>query len=122
MKRIVTKSRPENSLVMSIHIEKVDKMTKVLLAMGMVAGLCLSGCSDKSSVYSPVARAGSASDIKDKLATTQTLRHTNIQVHTKNGKNILSGVVHTQKQKFLASSVARSVKGSGTVVNQLVVK
>ena len=107
---------------MSIHIEKVDKMTKGLLVIGMVAGLYLSGCSDKSSVYSQVARAGSTSDIEEKLATTQTLRHTNIQVNTQNGKNILSGVVHTQKQKFLASSVARSVEGSGIVVNQLVVK
>jgi len=107
---------------MSIHIEKVDQMTKGLLAVGMVAVLYLSGCSDSASVDSPVARAGSASDIKDKLATTQALRHTNIQVNTQNGKNILSGVVHTQKQKFLASSVARSVEGSGTVVNQLVVK
>ena len=107
---------------MSIHIEKVDKMTKGLLVMGMVVGLYLSGCSDNRLVHSPVARAGSASDIEDKLATTQALRHTNIQVNTQNGKNILSGVVHTQKQKFLASSVARSVEGSGTVVNQLVVK
>ena len=107
---------------MSTPIEKVDKMIKGLLAMGMVAGLYLSGCSDNRSIHSPVARAGSASDIKDKLTTTQTLRHTNIQVNTQNGKNILSGVVHTQKQKFLASSVARSVEGSGIVVNQLVVK
>lgn len=107
---------------MSIHIEKVDKMTKGLLAMGMVAGLYLNGCSDNRSVHSPVARAGSASDIKVKLATTQTLHHTNIQVNTQNGKNILSGEVHTQKQKFLAGSVARSVQGSGIVVNQLVVK
>ena len=107
---------------MSIPIEKVDKMTKALLGVGMVAVLYLSGCSDKSSVHSPVARAGSASDIKEKLATTQALRYTNIQVNTQNGKNILSGVVHTQKQKFLASSVARSVEGSGIVVNQLVVK
>ncbi|MBT8343545.1 MAG: BON domain-containing protein [Sulfurovum sp.] len=97
-------------------------MTKSLLVIGMVAGLWLSGCSDTASVYSPVARAGSASDIQDKLATTQALRHTDIKVNTQNGQNILSGVVHTQKQKFLASSVARSVEGSGTVVNQLVVK
>ena len=122
MKRIVMKSREENSLAMSIPIEKVDQMKKVLLAMGMVAGFWLSGCSDTASVDSPVARAGSASDIKDKLATTQALHGADIQVNTQNGKNILSGVVHTQKQKFLASSVARSVKGSGTVVNQLVVK
>ena len=97
-------------------------MTKSLLAMGMVAGLWFSGCSDSTSVHSPVARAGSASDIQDKLATTQALRHTDIKVNIQNGKNILSGVVYTEKQKFLASSVARSVEGSGTVVNQLVVK
>lgn len=107
---------------MNIRIEKVDKMNKVLLVMGMVAGLWFSGCSDKSSIYSQVARAGSASDIQDKLAITQALRHTNIQVNTQNGKNILSGVVHTEKQKFLASSVARSVEGSGIVVNRLVVQ
>ena len=97
-------------------------MTKGLLAMGIVAGLCLSGCSDNRSVHSPMARAGSASDIQDKLATTQALRHTDIKVNTQNGKNILSGVVDTEKQKFLASSVARSVEGSGTVVNRLVVQ
>jgi len=97
-------------------------MTKGLLAMGMVTGLCLSGCSDNRSVHSPVARAGSASDIQDKLVTTQALRHTDIKVDTQNGKNILSGVVHTKKQKFLAGSVARSVEGSGIVVNRLVVE
>ena len=107
---------------MSIHIEKVDKMTKGLLAMGMVAGLWLSGCSDSTSVHNPVARAGSASDIKDKLATTQQLLNTKIEVNTQNGKNILSGVVHTNKQKFLAGSIARSVEGSGTVVNRLEVQ
>jgi osmotically-inducible protein OsmY len=97
-------------------------MTKGLLAIGMIAGLYLNGCSDRRSAHSPFARAGSASDIEAKLATTQALRHTNIQVNTQNGKNILSGVVHTKKQKFLASSVARSVEGSGIVINQLVVK
>jgi osmotically-inducible protein OsmY len=97
-------------------------MTKGLLAIGMVAGLYLNGCSDNRSVHRPVARAGSASDIKDKLANTQALRHTDIQVNTRNGKNILSGVVHTQKQKFLAGSVARSVEGSGIVINRLVVQ
>jgi osmotically-inducible protein OsmY len=97
-------------------------MTKGLFAIGMVAGLYLNGCSDNRSVYRPVARAGSASDIKDKLATTQALRHTDIQVDTQNGKNILSGVVQTQKQKFLAGSVARSVEGSGIVINRLVVE
>ena len=117
------KSKPERFLVMNIRIEKVDKMKKVLLAMGMVAGLWLSGCSkNNTSVHSTVARAGSASDIKDKLATTQQLQNTNIRVSTQDGKNILTGVVHTKKQKFLASSVARSVKGSGTVVNRLAVQ
>lgn len=90
--------------------------------MGMVAGLYFNGCSDNRSVHSPVARGGSASDIKNKLATTQALRHTDIQVNTQNGKNILSGVVQTQKQKFLAGSVARSVEGSGIVINRLVVE
>ena len=97
-------------------------MTKGLLAMGMLVGLYLHGCSDNRSVHSPVARAGSSSDIQDKLAITQALRHTDIKVDTQNGKNILSGVVHTKKQKFLASSVARSVAGSGIVVNRLVVQ
>ena len=90
--------------------------------MGMAAGLCLNGCSDNRSIDSPVASIGSASDIKEKLAITQALRHTKIQVNTRNGKNILSGVVQTQKQKFLAGSVARSVEGSGIVINRLVVQ
>jgi len=91
--------------------------------MGMVVGLWLNGCSNNNaSVHSTVARAGSASDIKDKLATTQQLQNTNIRVDTEGGKNILSGVVYTKKQKFLASSVARSVKGSGRVVNRLAVQ
>lgn len=90
--------------------------------MGMVTGLCLNGCSDNRSVYSPVARAGSASDIEDKLLTAQALRTIDIKVYTQNGKNILSGAVHTQKQKFLAGSVARSVESSGIVVNRLVVE
>lgn len=98
-------------------------MKKVLLTVGMLAGLCLSGCSNTTtSVHSPVARTGSASDIKDKLTTTLQLQNTNIQVSTQNGQNILSGVVHTKKQKFLAGSVARSVKNAGTVVNRLEVQ
>lgn len=97
-------------------------MNKSLLAMGMATGLCLHGCSANRSVYSPVARAGSASDIQDKLLITQALRHADIKVGMHNGKNILSGVVHTEKQKFLAGSVARSVEGSGIVVNRLVVE
>ncbi len=90
--------------------------------MGMVTGLCLNGCSDNRSVQSPVARAGSASDIQDKLLTTQALRDMDIKVDRQNGKNILWGAVHTQKQRFLAGSVARSVEGSGIVVNRLVVE
>ncbi len=97
-------------------------MTKGLVAMGMVTGLCLNGCSDNRSVHSPVAKAGSASDIEDKLHTTQALRDMDIKVDTQNGKNILWGAVHTQKQVFLAGSVARSVEGSGIVVNRLVVE
>jgi len=97
-------------------------MTRGLFAMGMVTGLCLNGCSDNRSLHSPVARAGSASDIQDKLLITQALRHADIKVDTQNGKNILSGAVHTKKQKFLAGSVARSVEGSGIVVNRLVVE
>lgn len=117
------KSEPERFPAMNIRIKKVDKMKKVLPAVGMVVGLWLSGCSNNSaSLDSTVARAGSASDIKDKLATTQQLKNTHIRVDTEDGKNILSGVVHTKKQKFLASSVARSVEGSGRVVNRLAVQ
>ena len=107
---------------MNIPIENVNTMYRVLFAVGTFIGLCFNGCSDNTSIDSPVARMGSASDIKDKLATTQALRGTSIEVTTRNGKNILSGVVYTKKQKFLAGSVARSVQGSGIVVNQLVVK
>lgn|GEM_PF-1512534 len=107
---------------MNIRIEKVDKMNIILLAIGMIAGAWLNGCTNNTSVHSTVARAGSASGIKDKLGTTQQLRLTDIRVTTQNGKNILSGVVQTQRQKFLASSVARSVEGSGTVVNRLAVQ
>ncbi|TNF43766.1 MAG: BON domain-containing protein [Epsilonproteobacteria bacterium] len=108
--------------MMTIPIERVNMLHRVLLVGGTLIGLWLNGCSDNRSIDSPVASMGSASDIKDKLATTQALRGTNIEVNTRNGKNILSGFVHTQKQKFLAGSVARSVEGSGIVVNQLVVQ
>lgn len=107
---------------MNIPIERVNVIHRVLLVTGIFIGLWLNGCSNHRSTYSPVASMGSASDIKDKLARTQALRGTNIEVNRRNGKNILSGVVHTKKQKFLASSVARSVEGSGIVVNQLVVE
>ncbi len=90
--------------------------------MGMITGFYLNGCSDNRSVYFPEARAGSASDIEDKLLTTQALRDMDIKVDSQNGKNILLGAVHTQKQRFLAGSVARSVEGSGIVVNRLVVE
>lgn len=107
---------------MSIPIEKVNSIHWVLIAIGTLMGMYFMGCTHHTLIDNPVARMGSASAIKDKLATTQALRGTNIEVNIHDGKNILSGVVYTKKQKFLAGSVARSVQGSGIVVNQLVVR
>lgn len=58
--------------------------------------------------------------IKEKLDNTKELQGVSIYPHIEEGKMLLSGIVHTQKQKFLAGSIARSVEGAGVVVNRLV--
>jgi hypothetical protein len=99
-------------------------MIKIVLSiLSVMAVIMMSGCADNSNVKpSKIAGFGAASDVKNKLSTTQGLQNTNIIVSVKNGKMVLNGVVHSEKQKYLASSVARSVKSSGTVVNRLAVQ
>ncbi|TET89020.1 MAG: BON domain-containing protein [Sulfurovum sp.] len=99
-------------------------MMKIILSiLSVVAVMMMSGCADKSDVkLSKIAGFGAVSDVKTKLSKTQGLQNTNIIVSVENGKTVLSGVVHSKKQKFLASTVARSVRSSGTVVNRLAVQ
>ncbi len=98
-------------------------MKIVLSILSIVAVIMMGGCTDKSDLKpSKIAGAGAASDVRAKLSKIQGLQNTNIIVSVENGKIVLSGVVHSKKQKFLASTVARSVRSAGTVVNHLAVQ
>ncbi|MFK5975082.1 MAG: BON domain-containing protein [Sulfurovum sp.] len=60
-------------------------------------------------------------NIKAKLDSTKELQGFQIYPHIQDGKTLLSGIVNTKREKILAGSIARSVEGSGVVVNRLVV-
>lgn len=105
-------------------------MQKVLLSILVIVGVLLSGCNEDKvtipKVNSPVQTQTvvSTSDVVDniqtKILSTKELKYCKVSV-SKEGENIiLLGQVYTKKQKFLASSVARSVQGSGRVINRLV--
>lgn len=99
-------------------------MKKKLMAAGIASMILLSGCANNKSA-TPQEKYGfspSSSPISQKLAQTKALKKTYIVVKKENGKTILQGRVHTKKQKFLAGTVARSVEGSGMVVNRLAVQ
>jgi len=98
-------------------------MRTVLSTLSVVAVIMMIGCTDSSNVkQSRTAGFSAVSDVKNKLSTVQGLQNTNITVSIRNGKTVLSGTVHTRKQKYLASTIARSVKSSGTVINHLAVQ
>ncbi len=60
-------------------------------------------------------------NIKAKLDNTKELQGFQLYPHIQEGKTLLSGIVNTKREKLLAGSIARSVEGSGIVVNRLVV-
>ena len=60
-------------------------------------------------------------NMKAKLNSTKELQGFGIYPHIQDGKTLLSGIVKTKREKILAGSIARSVEGSGVVVNRLVV-
>ena len=60
-------------------------------------------------------------NIKAKLDNTKELQGFQLYPHIHDGKILLSGIVNTKREKLLAGSIARSVEGSGIVVNRLVV-
>ena len=110
-------------------------MQNFLLSIVLIIGVLLSGCNkDKVTVpklntKTPVALASAkhkasfsdvVSEIKAKLFSTQELKYCKVMVSQEEKNIILSGQVYTKKQRFLASSVARSVQGSGRVINRLV--
>jgi len=98
-------------------------MKRIVSIASVIAVMIMSGCTDNSSaVPSRTAGFSAVSDVKKRLGETQGLQNTDIVVRVVNGKTVLSGMVYSRKQKYLASSVARSVKSSGTVVNRLVVQ
>ena len=98
-------------------------MKMVLTILNMAVVLIVSGCAGKDNARpNTIASVGSATDVKEKLAKTRSLQDTHIVVSIENGKTVLSGTVHHKKQKFLASSIARSVRGSGIVVNRIAVR
>jgi len=100
-------------------------MKSILVIMSLLLITIFSGCSqDKPSVPKVVEINGKNSitkSIKEKLDSTKELEGADIYPHIDDGKILLSGIVKSQKQKFLASTIARSVEGSGIVVNRLVI-
>jgi len=99
-------------------------MKSILVIMSLLLITIFSGCSQDKPSVPKVEMKGKNSittSIKEKLDSTKELQGTSIYPHIDDGKTLLSGIVHTQKQKFLASTIARSVEGSGIVVNRLVI-
>ncbi len=100
------------------------KITLILALIGMT--LILSGCREDQATIPKVTAIDKKEDItttiKKRLDSTQELKGTSIYPHIQDNKTLLSGIVQTKKQKFLASTIARSVKNSGVVVNRLVVQ
>lgn len=105
-------------------------MQKVLLITIVVMGVLLSGCNeDKVSVPeikianktlpTVVNSSDRVGNIQAKLLSTQELKYCKVNVSQEGENIILLGQVYTKKQRFLASSVARSVQGSGRVINRL---
>lgn len=99
-------------------------MKKFLMVASIIGMILLNGCADNKDT-APKEKYGfspSSSPVSQKLAQTKGLKNTYIVVKKEDGKTILQGRVHTKKQKFLAGTVARSVEGSGMVINRLAVR
>lgn len=99
-------------------------MKQNLIRAGIACLILLSGCANNKDA-APKEKYGfspSSSPVSQKFAQTNALKNTYIVVKKENGKTILHGKVHTKKQKLLAGTVARSVEGSGIVVNRLAVR
>ncbi|MCD6653435.1 MAG: BON domain-containing protein [Sulfurovum sp.] len=99
-------------------------MKNFLMAASIIGMIFLNGCAENKDA-APKEKYGfspSSSPVSQKLAQTKGLKNTYIVVKKEDGKTILQGKVHTKKQKFLAGTVARSVEGSGRVVNRLAVR
>lgn len=99
-------------------------MKQNLMRAGIACLILLSGCANNQDT-APKEKYGffpSSSPVSQKLAQTKVLKNAYIVVKKENGKTILQGKVHTKKQKLLAGTVARSVEGSGIVVNRLAVR
>ncbi|MBD3790324.1 MAG: BON domain-containing protein [Campylobacterales bacterium] len=99
-------------------------MKKSMIAACISGMILVSGCAPQGTA-SPKEKHGfypSSSAVSQKLSQTKGLQDTYIVVKQENHRTILKGKVHTKKQKFLAGSVARSVKGSGIVENRLAVQ
>jgi osmotically-inducible protein OsmY len=101
---------------------------KILTAVLLALAVMLSGCTEdkvpmplpQKVLPKPEYSSDRVGNIQAKLKATKELVYTKVHV-MKEGENIvLVGSVYTKKQKFLASSVARSVQGSGRVINRLV--
>jgi len=91
----------------------------------ILGGLMFGGCSTDKVVQDTEDYAmGSfvTSKIKAKLVKTVGLESFNINVRTYDDQIILTGVVDTQKQVYLAGSVARSVNGARRVRNHITIK
>jgi len=107
---------------------------KNILLTSIIIALLLNGCNEDKVTIPKVktaTRVGLASanhqanfsdvisEIKAKLLSTHELKYCKINVLKEGDNIILLGQVYTKKQKFLASSIARSVQGSSRVINNL---
>lgn len=100
-------------------------MKFILIITALLLSLMLNSCSEDEPNPPKVVETKSKNSItysiKEKLDQTKELQGINIYPHIQDGKTLLSGIVRTKKQKFLAGAIARSVEGAGVVVNRLVV-
>jgi len=103
---------------------------KNILLTSIIIALLLNGCNEdkvnipKNTVKLALAKhkanfSDVISEIKAKLLSTHELKYCKINVLKEGDNIILLGQVYTKKQKFLASSIARSVQGSSRVINNL---
>ena len=72
------------------------------------------GCTPQPSVSQ-----ATADDIEEKLTTVTTLQGSQIKADKAGNAIVLSGYARTNKQKYLASSIARSFTNGGRVINNI---
>ena len=100
-------------------------MKRLIVAIGIVGGLWMSGCAVISSSETPKQFMDSTiitASVKARLADTVGLEKLNLTVQTVEGNILLSGFVQYQAQKSLAEKVAENTQGVRRVINNIVIE